>query len=130
MFDKGMRIRVEQPWVVLRAMIFLLVILLITCILIEPPLDGFLGQPKRNKEQCNIDCQNAKKKAENAAKAEAKAKEAKAKAAKVAAAKAAAAKAAVKATTQPVRQPSTQPVRQPSTQPVRQPSPTVTQKPQ
>ncbi len=103
MFDKG----------ILRAMIFLLVILLITCILIEPPLDGFLGQPKRNKEQCNIDCQNAKKKAENAAKAEAKAKEAKAKAAKEAKTKAA-----------------TQPVRQQSTQPVRQPSPTVTQKPQ
>ena len=31
--------------------------------------DGFLGQPKRNKEHCNLDCQNAKKKAENEAKA-------------------------------------------------------------
>ena len=46
--------------------------------------DGFLGQPKQNKEQCNLDCQNAKKKAENVAKA----------AVKKAATKAAATKAA------------------------------------
>ena len=36
---------------------------------IETNNDGFLGQPKRNKEHCNLDCQNAKKKAENEAKA-------------------------------------------------------------
>ena len=34
---------------------------------IETNNDGFLGQPKRNKQHCNLDCQNAEKKAKNAA---------------------------------------------------------------
>ena len=46
---------------------------------IETNNDGFLGQPPRNKKHCNLDCQNAEKKAKNAA-------------AKAAAAKAAAAR--------------------------------------
>ena len=34
---------------------------------IETNNDGFLGQPPRNKKHCNLDCQNAEKKAKNAA---------------------------------------------------------------
>ena len=55
MFNRGMT----------RSIIFLLVILLVVCLMMAPMEDGFLGQPKRNKEQCNQDCQNAIKKAQN-----------------------------------------------------------------
>ena len=59
MFDK----------VTIKAMIFLLVILLVTCVLMAPSrIDTFLGMPKLNKQQCNLECQNAKMKAEHAAK--------------------------------------------------------------
>ena len=75
MFDKG----------IIRSMMFLLVILIVACMLaqlsisIETNNDGFLGQPKRNKQHCNLDCQNAEKKAKNAAAAAAAAKAAAAK---------------------------------------------------
>jgi hypothetical protein len=59
MFDKG----------IIRSMMFLLVILIVACMLaqlsisIETNNDGFFGQPTRNKKHCNLDCQNAIKKA-------------------------------------------------------------------
>jgi hypothetical protein len=59
MFDK----------VTIKAIIFLLVILLVTCVLMVPShIDGFLGMPKLNKEQCNLDCQTKIKKEQHAAK--------------------------------------------------------------
>jgi hypothetical protein len=59
MFDK----------VTIKAMIFLLVILLVTCVLMVPSqIDGFLGMPKLNKQQCNLECQNKIMKEQHAAK--------------------------------------------------------------
>lgn len=50
----------------MRGIIFLLVILIITCMIV--PVDGFLGQPQRNKTQCNQDCQNEIRRKQNAEK--------------------------------------------------------------
>ena len=59
MFDKG----------IMRAMIFLLVILLGACLMSSGYAidDGFLGKIATNKPHCNIDCQNKIKKERNAA---------------------------------------------------------------
>jgi len=45
----------------IRGVMFLSVILLVACMMVYET-DGFLGQPQRNKEQCNTECQNAKRK--------------------------------------------------------------------
>ena len=115
MFDK----------VTIKAILFLLVILLVTCVLMVPSrIEGFLGMPKLNKEQCNLECQNAKMKAEHAA--------------KMAATVPPTQKPAIqaKAQTQTQRPAPTQPQRPAQTQtqrptqaPTQRPAPTQTQRP-
>jgi hypothetical protein len=59
MFDK----------VTIKAIMFLLAILLVTCVLMVPSrIDTFLGMPKLNKQQCNLECQTKIKKEQHAAK--------------------------------------------------------------
>jgi hypothetical protein len=61
MFDRGM----------IRSIIFLLVILLVTCVMMAPT-EGFLGMPNLNKKVNSTDVQNKITKAQNALKRDAK----------------------------------------------------------
>jgi len=59
MFDK----------VTIKAMIFLLVILLVTCVLMVPShTETFIGMPKLNKPPCDLECQKKIKNEQHAAK--------------------------------------------------------------
>ena len=131
MFDKGM----------MKAIMFLLVILLVTCVMMVPSrVDGFLGMPKLNKpvysvmelgnmQKAENEKKAAEKKAANAAKIAATAAKNAAAAAKIAEARAQAQRPTQRpAPTQPQRPAQAQTQRPAPTQPQR-PTQAPTQRP-